>query len=182
MTPVYDPPVDELAACLDSVDRQDGVAWEHIVVDDCSPNSAVRDLLRARSSERRTMVERDRNGGIVEATNQAIERAAGEFVVFLDHDDVLAAPALQTMVAAVDAHPVPAHVGLVYSDHDLLRSDGRCATPVYKPDRSPERLRNHNYITHLVAVRRSLLTSLGGLRPGFDGAQDHDLLLRVMER
>lgn len=181
VTPVYNPPLDELAACLDSVDRQHGVTWEHILVDDCSPNSAVGGLLRGRSSARRDVVARANNGGIVEATNMAIERAVGEFVVFLDHDDVLAADALQTMVAAVDRHARPARVGLVYSDHDLLRPDGRRASPVYKPDRSPERLRNHNYITHLVAIRRELLTSLGGLRPGFDGAQDHDLLLRVME-
>ena len=181
VTPVYDPPLDELAACLDSVDRQSGVTWEHIVVDDGSPNSAVVDLLRSRSSAQRVAVERNNNGGIVAATNEAIERATGEFVVFLDHDDVLAADALQTMVAAVDGHPQPDGVGLVYSDHDLLRPDGRRASPVYKPDPSPERLRNHNYITHLVAIRRTVLTSVGGLRPGFDGAQDHDLLLRVME-
>ncbi|MEO1058907.1 MAG: glycosyltransferase, partial [Actinomycetota bacterium] len=87
-----------------------------------------------------------------------------------------------TMMRAVDDHPDHASVGLVYSDHDLLRPDGRCTSPVYKPELSPERLRNHNYITHLVAVRRSVLTELGGVRSGFDGAQDHDLLLRLIER
>ncbi len=182
VTPVYNPPVDELVACLDSVDTQADVEWEHIVVDDASTDPAIVAVLRARRSARRTVIERTANGGIVAATNDAIALARGEFVVLLDHDDLLAPDALSTMIAAVDDHAQPAAVGVVYSDHDLLRPDGRCTSPVYKPELSPERLRNHNYITHLVAVRRSVLHELGGLRSGFDGAQDHDLLLRLIER
>ena len=42
-------------------------------------------------------------------------------------------------------------------------------------------MRNHNYITHLVAARRQLVEQVGGFTPGLDGAQDHDLLLRLAE-
>ena len=73
-------------------------------------------------------------------------------------------------------------IDVAYSDHDLLRPDGRCATPSYKPDFSPERLRSQNYITHFLVARRSLVEQVGGFVPGFDGAQDHDLVLRLNAR
>ncbi|MEO1057410.1 MAG: glycosyltransferase [Actinomycetota bacterium] len=105
VTSVFDPRLGELVACLGSVDAQADVEWEHIVVDDASTNPAIRDVLRARRSARRTVIERPVNGGIVAATNDAIARASGEFVALLDHDDVLTPNALSTMMRAVDDHP-----------------------------------------------------------------------------
>jgi GT2 family glycosyltransferase len=63
-----------------------------------------------------------------------------------------------------------------------LRHDGRIVEPFYKPNFSPERLRNQNYILHLVVARRQAMLDAGGFRAGFDGAQDHDLLLRLSEQ
>jgi GT2 family glycosyltransferase len=115
----------------------------------------------------------------VAASNDALDAATGDFVVLVDHDDVLTPDALATVADRLDADP---DIDVVYSDHDLLRPDGRCASPVYKPDFSLERLRNHNYITHLVVARRSVVVDIGGFAAGLDGAQDHDLLLRLAER
>ena len=178
LTTVYDTEPAHLRACLESVDAQTETSWEHIIVDDCSQRPEVRRVLAEfeASSARRTVIHRAVNGGIAVASNDALEAAVGEFIVLLDHDDVITADALEVMSQ---------HVGdgadVWYSDHDLLRRDGRCASPMYKPDFSLERLRNHNYITHLVVARRAAVDSVGGFREGFDGAQDHDLLLRLAE-
>jgi GT2 family glycosyltransferase len=186
VTTVFDPVVEHLAECLASVDRQspgrDGrrVEFEHVVVDDASTDAGVLRLLTEPAAHR-TVTLRPSNGGIVAAGNDALAAARGEFVVFLDHDDVLAPDALGALDAAIRGASVPERVGVVYSDHDLIRADGRLVSPVYKPDFSPERLRNHNYVTHLVAMRRSLVERVGGFAVGTDGAQDHDLLLRVTE-
>lgn len=182
LTTVYDPDVEHLRACLDSVDRQTCGDWEHVVVDDASTVPAVGDVLDGAGSTRRRIQRRERNGGIVAASADALAAARGEFVVLLDHDDALEPTALERLAEAVDEADDPSTVDLLYTDHDLLRPDGRTASPVYKPDWSPERLRNHNYITHLVAARRSLVEEVGGFRAGYDGAQDHDLLLRMSER
>jgi GT2 family glycosyltransferase len=180
LTPVFDPVPRHLRACLASVDRQTMTDWEHVVVDDGSTDRRVRVVLSTARRRQRRIERRATNGGIVAASNDALARSSGEFVVLLDHDDVLVPDALRSLASALDA--AEGDVDLIYADHDLLRPDGRVASPVYNPDFSPERLRNHNYITHLVAIRRSLLLEVGGFRPGFDGAQDHDLLLRVSER
>lgn len=181
LTTVFDPEPGDLRACVRSVAGQTEVdSVEHVIVDDASTNPEVRDVLdRLAPRPDRIVIRRQRNGGIVTAANDALAAASGDVVVLLDHDDVLVPHALRTIADAWDTDP---SIDVVYSDHDLLRPDGRCASPVYKPDFSIERLRNHNYITHLVAARRSAVIEAGGFRSGTDGAQDHDLLLRLAER
>lgn len=181
LTAVHDPVPAHLSACLASVRRQRPTAdrafeVQHVVVDDASGEADVVALLR--SADGIDLVRRPVNGGIVAASNEALARADGDWVVLLDHDDELADGALAAVVAHLAAHP---DSDVVYSDHDLIRPDGRLADPVLKPDFSPERLRQTNYITHLVVVRRRLLVDVGGFRPGTDGAQDHDVLLRLLE-
>lgn len=183
LTTVFDPEPAHLTACLESVDAQSYVDWEHIVVDDASTDHAVATVLDRNDRPNRRTLRRAKNGGIVAASADALAAARGDIVVLVDHDDVLAPHALERVVAAFDTDR-GTHadtVDVVYSDHDILRADGRTTTPVYKPDFSLERLRNHNYITHLVAARRAAVVAAGGFRAGFDGAQDHDLLLRLAE-
>lgn len=180
LTTVFDPEPEHLAACLASVARQSFVDLEHVVVDDASTRPHVAEILdRAASSDERVrVIRRASNGGIVAASSDALAAATGELVGLLDHDDVLADDAVAAMVEALDA--VDADVA--YSDHDFIRADGRLVTPCYKPDFSPERLRAQNYITHFLVARRSLVDAVGGFRDGYDGAQDHDLVLRLSER
>ncbi len=180
LTTVFDPPRDALLECLDSVRRQTLTDWEHIIVNDRSTDGWVAEELdrAASGDERLTVIHRDHNGGIVAASADALAAACGEIVALLDHDDVLDPSALESMSAAFD----DALVDVAYSDSDLIRPDGRSSMPFFKPDFSPERLRSQNYITHFTTARRSLMTEIGGFRPGFDGSQDHDLVLRLTER
>lgn len=173
LTAVHDPVPEHLAACLRSVHGQGDA--QHVVVDDASTDPGVAAVLAVAPGIE--LHRRTANGGIVAASNDAIARATGEWLVLLDHDDLLADGALDVLRQHLGAHP---DADVVYSDHDLIRPDGRLADPVYKPDFSPERLRQTNYVTHLVAVRRVAVERLGGFRPGTDGAQDHDLLLRLL--
>jgi GT2 family glycosyltransferase len=180
LTTVFDPEPEHLSACLASVARQDYGDFEHVIVDDASTSELVAEVLaRAAAADPRIrLTRRADNGGIVAASRDALGAAVGEYVALLDHDDVLDPGALSAMVTALDDSG--ADVG--YSDHDFIRTDGRFVTPCYKPDFSPERLRAQNYITHFLVARRSAVTDAGGFRDGFDGAQDHDLTLRLAER
>lgn len=178
LTAVHDPEPDHLAACLESVRTQTCTDHEHIVVDDASTRPQVATMLAdaAAADPRVRVVRRTENGGIVVASNDALSAATGEYVALLDHDDELDPMALAVMTSALDAG-----ADVAYSDHDLIRADGRRATPSYKPDFSPERLRAQNYIAHFLMARRTLVDAVGGFRDGFDGAQDHDLVLRLTE-
>ncbi len=180
VTTVHHPEPDHLAACLASVDAQTEPSWQHIVTADASTRPSVRAVLQRAAEPRRYVTYRSHNGGIAVASNDALATATGEYVVLLDDGDVLEPDALERLRAEIDASgdDPPA---VLYSDHDVIGPDGRYVTPMYKPVFSPLRLTNQNYITHLVAIRRRALEQVGGWRKGFNGAHDHDLLLRLAD-
>jgi len=181
LTPVYDPPLAALSAAIESVRGQTFRDWELILVDDASTSDAVRVLLAraAASEERITVIERAANGGIVASSNDAVQAARGQFLALLDHDDLLVPHALERVHAVLAESP---EVDYVYSDEDKIDTEGERYDEFRKPDWSPERLRGQMYTCHLSVLRASLVREVGGFRAGFDGSQDHDLVLRVTER
>jgi O-antigen biosynthesis protein len=181
VTPVYEPPLQVFMETYASVMEQEHDDWEWILVDDRSPSPVVRDFIRDRAANdpRVRLIERADNGHIVRATNDGVEAARGEFLVFLDHDDLLTADALEVMARHVEAHE---DVDYLYSDEDKAEQDGTFHSRFSKPSWSPERLRGQMYTSHLSVMRTSLVREVGGLREGYDGSQDHDLALRLSER
>ena len=181
LVPVYNTPAAWLRACFDSVLAQFYPHWELCIADDASTQPHVRAILAeyAERDPRVKVVYRAENDHIAAATNSALALAAGEFVAFLDHDDVLAAEALFEIAAALQARP---DVDLLYSDEDSLDHRGRRVRPIAKPDWSLHLLRSHNYLSHLLVLRAALVRRLDGCRVGLEGAQDHDLILRAVEQ
>ena len=181
ITPVHDTPEPVLRAALDSVLAQSYDRWELCLVDDGSKQPHIaRVLAEYAARDKRFKVHHlPRNAGIALATNAALELATGKFVCFLDHDDALTEHALAEVVLWLDRSP---DADVLYSDEDRLDLRGRRLLPFFKPDWSPDLLRAVNYVCHFLVVRRSLVTELGGLRAGFDGAQDYDLILRLSEK
>ena len=104
--------------------------------------------------------------------------AQGEWVGFLDHDDILEPDALFQNVKWLQDHR---DADLIYSDEDKLTEQG-FDTPIFKPDWSPDYFLSCNYICHFTLIRRELVREVGGFRSEFDGAQDYDLFLRIIER
>ncbi len=122
------------------------------------------------------VVFRPKNGHIVEASNSALELATGEFIALMDHDDLLPEQALYEVAVDIEAHP---DVDFIYSDEGQIDGDGRRIGAYFKPDWNHELLLAQNVASHLGVYRKSLVDRLGGFRPGFEGSQDHDLVLRV---
>jgi len=181
LTPVFDTPADVLAAMLKSVRRQRFGDWELCLVDDRSTQPHVREMLAAaqRADPRVRVLEREQNGGIVAASNDALAMAEGEFLALLDHDDALHPDALVHVDAALTASP---EADYVYTDEDKIDRAGHHQAPFFKPDWSPERMRTQMYTCHLSVLRRDLVEAVGGFDPEFEGSQDWDLVLRVTER
>jgi len=181
VVPVHEIAEPLLRRCIDSVRAQAWERWELCAVDDGSRAPHVWETLQSYAgADARVRVDRlPASGGIVAATSRALEMARGDFVAFLDHDDELAPEALLAVAARLADEP---GLDLVYSDEDKLDDAGRRVEPFFKPEWSPDLLLSMNYANHLTVVRRSLVEEVGGLRAGFDGSQDYDLLLRLVER
>jgi GT2 family glycosyltransferase len=181
LTPVYETPADVLRKMLRSVRRQSCGDWELCLVDDGSKQPHVREILDAAAAkDPRVRVQyRERNAGIVAASNDAVAMATGEFVALLDHDDLLHPDALTCVAEAIDARP---EADYVYTDEDKITPNGRHAHPFFKPDWSPERMRTQMYTCHFSVLRRALVEAVGGFDAEFEGSQDWDLILKVTER
>ena len=180
LMPVFNTPENQLVRAIESVSTQVYENWELCIADDASTDPAVGKVLAtfATKDPRIRPRRRERNGHIAEATNSALAAAGGEFVVFLDHDDELTPDALAVVVEALNRWP---QTDLLYSDEDKLDERGERLDPAFKPDWSPELLLAQNYVGHLLAIRTELVRRVGGMRPGFEGSQDHDLLFRISE-
>ena len=181
LTVVRDPRLEDLSAAIESVRAQTFRDWELILVNDGLPSLAVGALLaEAAAGDARIMViEPAANVGMAASSNDALGAARGQFLALLDHDDVLVPHALERVHAVLAESP---EADYVYSDEDKIDAEGELYDEFRKPDWSPERLRGQMYTCHLSVLRASLVREVGGFRAGYDGSQDHDLVLRVTER
>ena len=180
MTPVFDTPVQWLEEAIESVLAQAYENWELVLIDDGSSDA---DLLRAlpvlAARDRRIILKSlGKHEGISAALNQGLALARGEWVGFLDHDDVIEPDAVFQIVKLLQTHP---DADLIYSDEDKLGEEG-VEAPLFKPDWSPDFFLSYNYVGHLTAVRRDIVQGAGGFRSQFDSAQDYDLFFRVIDQ
>lgn len=179
--PVYNVEDNMLRECIESVRNQTYENFEIILVDDASTQESVRTVLAEYETKPKiTVIYRKENGHISRATNDGIQASNGEFVALCDCDDLYAPNALYEIAKKLNEEP---ELDFIYSDEDKISEDGKIRRdPFFKPDWSPETFMSYMYTCHLAVYRRSLLDELGGLRAGFEGSQDYDLVLRVMEK
>ena len=181
LMPTHDGDPRWLARAVASVRAQRYENWELCVADDASSASHVREMLQAaeRSDARIRVAYRSARGHISAASNTALSLVRGPFVALLDHDDELAPEALLQVAAALRRSP---DADLLYSDEDKIDLQGRHTDVYLKPDWSPDLFLSQNFVCHLGVYRTDLVRRLGGFRQGYEGAQDHDLALRVVEQ
>lgn len=181
VTPVFRPDPRHFEATIQSVMAQVHPRWEWCLADDASRQPELTRRLNEMSTadSRVRFKTRSANGHISAASNSAAELATGDFLAFLDHDDLLSPDAIGEVALYLARHP---DVDVLYSDDDKIDNGGRRHGPQFKPDWSPESLLSQMYFCHLLVVRRSLFNEVGGFRLGLEGSQDHDLALRVTER
>jgi GT2 family glycosyltransferase len=178
VAPVFNTPVAYLDDLLESFRIQEEGTWELILVDDGSTSRQTSAWLdQQHHCPALKIIRRADNNGIAVATNSALTAARGTWVGFIDHDDALAPFAVARLSETIMQNPA---ASLIYTDEVL--TDHKLEPLAYnlKPAYDPVLLSGVNYINHLSLYRRERLAEIGGLREGFDGSQDYDLLLRYL--
>ncbi|MFM2302983.1 MAG: hypothetical protein RLZZ135_386 [Cyanobacteriota bacterium] len=181
IVPVFNTPEPFLRAAIESVIAQIYPHWELCIADDCSTQPHIRQVLaeyQARDSRIKVKF-RETNGHISNSSNSALELATGDFVALLDHDDLLTPDAFYEVALLLNRHP---EADMIYSDEDKIDEQGQLKEPFFKPDWCPDSFLSRMYTCHLGVYRRSLISAINGFRPGFEGSQDYDLVLRVTEK
>jgi len=182
LMPTYNSDVKWLRKAIESVLSQIYPFWELCIVDDGSHNfKQIQKVVDeyVRENERLKFRSLKTNHGISAATNEALAIAEGEYIAFLDHDDELSPDALFQVVKLLNTHPA---ADMIYSDEDKIDGKKRRYDPHFKPDWSPDFFLSCMYTCHLGVYRSSLVREIGGLREGFQGSQDYDLVLRLVEK
>ncbi|WP_158744562.1 glycosyltransferase [Acidisphaera sp. L21] len=178
VTPTFDTEPRYLRELFRSLLNQDYSGWEWIIADDGSSRADTIRVLHeiARQDPRVHLILQSRNGGISAATNTAIAQASGDYIAFVDHDDLLARNALSLVWRAWQADP---GIRIFYTDECKLSMDGNIVGVTLKADYSPTLLESTMYVNHLGVYERALVEQIGGCRSPFDGTQDYDMVLRA---
>jgi len=179
--PVHNPEPRYLKEAIESVLDQVYPQIELVICDDGSTHPSIKPLLESFASSRANckVIFSEKNQHISQATNTAIQDAMGEYLAFIDHDDLVSPLAAYHVAKALQTNP---EAKILYTDEDKVDASGKRFDPYFKPDWNPILLRSQNYINHLTVIDSNLVKAVGRLREGFEGAQDWDLLFRASEK
>lgn len=180
VVPVYNTEIRYLRECIDSMLAQNYQNFEICICDDSSPDGRVWSCLEnyARQDDRVKIVRRSQNGHIAACSNSALSLATGDFIVLVDHDDVVPDYALFVVAYYVNKHP---DVRIFFSDEDKMTPYGLRYDAYFKGIFNRFLLYGQNMVSHLGIYQRKLMDELGGFRLTFEGSQDYDLILRGYE-
>lgn len=179
VVPVYNAPPRYLEDLVKSFESQEEPGCELILSDDGSTSQETLQWFKRRKPKASIKLQLNaKNGGIAVATNAGMQRAKGEWVALLDHDDVIAPHALKVIRRALLDRP---EAQFLYTDELVVDDHLRTTAAMLKPAYDPVLLTGVNYINHFSIYRRDRLEQIGFLRTGYDGSQDYDLLLRYLE-
>ncbi|MBI5149416.1 MAG: glycosyltransferase [Candidatus Omnitrophica bacterium] len=173
---------------LDSVAAQTYTDYEVIVVNDGSTDQSESAIKKYMSPPLNVTYVEQVNNGPAAARNAGLRLAKGEFVAFLDADDLWDKDKLATAIEAMDANP---DAKLVFTDMRHV-VNGRTVYASYLHERPYPSLPNGkiydnllwgNFIfTPTVLVRRDVLREVGGFDENLQIAEDYDLWLRIARR
>ena len=169
-----------LAEALQSVKDQSFTDWRLIVMDNGSPDpDGVR---RAASAVPGAVVVREAGHVVSVPLNHGAALARGEYVTFLDDDDVWLPERLQTLVDALDADP---GAGAAYSSIDAIDAQGERRGPhfVAAGESAHDLLSGRVPFPNVVSFvyRRTALLRVGGFNPALEYAEDTDLTFRLLQ-
>lgn len=180
LTLTYQTDPQVLRKTADSVFAQDCPDWRWVICDNASTRPETRAVLDELARHPRVVVRRfAENHGITEGHRLGLEFCSSDYVVLLDHDDLLSPDALRVCAWYIQRHDWP---DFLYSDEDKCDMRDRHYYPFFKPDFSPALLLDTGYTCHLSVVRREKLIECGAFTDrDVEGTQDWDMAVRLYE-
>lgn len=175
--PVYNVEQDRFRKTLESLKKQTNKHFE-ICISDGGLKKSVEKIIEEYKNELDIKYKKSKiNLGISKNTNEALKLATGDYIALLDHDDRLEQNAIQDVINEIEEKKVD----WLYSDEQIVDDKGKIINKFYKPDLSIDLLYSQNYICHFLVVKREIIKKIGNFNEMYDGAQDYDFVLRLVE-
>lgn len=162
---------------LESVQAQQGVALEHLIIDGASDDGTVDWLRTFHAGNHPMVIASEPDGGIYDAMNKGIRKARGKYILFLNTDDYFhSADGMQQSVTQLE------RTGCDFSFAPVRFSDARIHHHIQQ---APQRRLHHFIISwsfshQTMLTRRDRMRELGGFDLSYRSAADYDLLLRLI--
>lgn len=165
---------------IHSIENQTYTNWELCLADGSADGSLTRQLEQySAANSKIKFISLTENKWISGNTNEALALAQGDYIVLVDHDDIVPPEALFEFAKALNEDET---IDVLYSDEDKISMNGKkYFEPHFKSDYNPDLLCSMNYICHLFAVKRTLQQQIGLFQSEYDGAQDYDFIFRCCE-
>ncbi|WP_321277435.1 glycosyltransferase [Thiomicrorhabdus indica] len=176
--PVFNVEPKWLKKAIDSVENQWYPNWELCIADDNSTNPKTVEYLKSLRNTKIKITFLQENLNISGASNAAADMAQGEYLALMDNDDEITPDALYEVVKEINNN----EPDFIYSDEDKISETGEYCLPFFKPDYSYDLLLSANYICHFSVFKKSLVQNEKVFNSNFDGAQDYDLFLRLVDK
>ena len=181
IVPLFNTPVNFLEELIESMRLQTYGNWQLCLADGSDREHGyvqARCIEYAENEKRIVYKKLDRNYGIAGNRSEAAGMSDGDYICFLDHDDILAERALYEVAKAIDQTGAE----FLYSDEVVYGGRKKMINSMHlKPDFSPDYLRSCNYICHLTVVSRKLIERIGLYDSRYEGSEDYDFVLRASE-
>lgn len=169
-----------LSATINSVKNQIYPYWKLCIVSDETIKPAYLQLLLSLAvKDPRIQISLYPKDTKPTSVENALEGITGQYITFLNQADLLAEHALYWIANEINLHP---DANLIYSDEDIITHQGKRTSPNFKPEFNYELFLARNMIAHLAVYRKSVVDAIGGWRDDYQGAQEYDLALRVIEQ
>ena len=170
-----------IAETIESVLAQTYKDWELVIVNDGSTDSTEQ-IIRAYINQGWPITYHcQANAGLAAARNQALRLSKGEYIAFLDHDDLWVPKKLALQIPLMEGRD---DVAVVYGNEATINGDGNVISERYTGFRPrdgnifADLLIEGNFVDwQTVVIRRSVLDLVGGFRV-YKIAEDYDMLLR----
>lgn len=181
ITPVYNVKEKFFIDMINSVLAQTYQNWELCLIDDCSTALYIKPLMKKYASEdsRIKIKFLEQNKHIAGASNEGLRISTGDYIAFLDNDDMLFVNTLEECVKLLEEKR---KTNLVYSDNILINEQNQIIGTSFKPSWSPEFYLSTSYLIHFCLFSRETINQVGFFNEGLDyrGVQDIDIKLKVM--
>lgn len=168
-----------LRETISSVMNQTYQNWQLCIVYADQKNKENLSYLKTieREDHRVNLMCLEKNEGISQNTNRCLKMARGEYIAFLDHDDLITEDAIYEVVKAINENE---NADILFSDRDLINenTDVR-SSPLFKHAWSWVTMLSANYVIHFTVMNKTLFEKIGEIDSACDGAQDLDLLLKA---
>ena len=168
---------------INSILIQDFIDWELIIIDDGSADK-TKQIVKAIKDQRIIYVYQ-KNKGRSAARNKAIAMAKGEYLTFLDSDDMFLAGKLRKQVEFLDKNK---NYGMVYTSVLNIDEKGKVLDFVYKATKSGYIYKDVAFLLPAiitlpaVMVRKDIVTKLGGFDDKMDRFEDTDMWRRMSQK